>query len=194
MQVGRRRKLHVHPSVRTSRVCRNPKSDIWRARQGCTRVFPSATAMACLAMSSASPAPAAGASTGARGLGALAPALQRVWWPDKFKPTTPSRYGGATNPLAFLLASEEALLEAGGDNRVVANWLPMALTGAPRTWLLHLPAASVASWEELRSLFPSHQATPTPPVVAALLGGSQTPPTSHHVKPFIRRVSAASTR
>ena len=27
MQVGRRRNLRVHPSVRTSRVCRNPKSD-----------------------------------------------------------------------------------------------------------------------------------------------------------------------
>ena len=70
----------------------------------------------------------------------------------------------------------------------------MALTGAPRAWLLHLPAASVASWEELRSLFLAHHATPTPPVVAALLGGSQAPPTSHHVKPFIHRVSAASTR
>ena len=57
----------------------------------------------------------------------------------------PPRYGDATDPLSFLLASEEALLEAGGDDRVMANWLPMALTGAPRTWLLHLPAASVAS-------------------------------------------------
>ena len=145
-------------------------------------------------MGSASPAPVAGASTGARGLRALAPAPQRVRWPDKFKTTTLPRYGGATDPLAFLLAYEEAILEAGGDNRVMANWLPMALTGAPRTWLLHLPAASVASWEELHSLFLAHHATPTPPVVAALLGGSQAPPTSHHIKPFIRRVSAAPTR
>ena len=100
-------------------------------------------------MSSASPAPTAGASTGARGLRAL----QRVRWPDKFKPTTLPCYGGASDPLAFLLAYEEAILEAGGDDRVMANWLPMALTGAPRAWLLHLPAASVASWEELRDLF-----------------------------------------
>ena len=76
----------------------------------------------------------------------------------------------------------------------MANWLPMALTGAPRAWLPHLPVASVASWEEPLGLFPAHHATPTPPVVAALLGGSQAPPTSHHVKSFIRRVSAASTR
>ena len=134
-------------------------------------------------MSSASPAPGAAAGMGARGLRALAPALQRVRWPDKFKPTTPPRYGGATDPLAFLLAYEEAILEAGGDDRVMANWLPMALTSAPRAWLLHLPAASVASWEEPRGLFSAHHATPTPPVVAALLGGSQAPPTSHHVKP-----------
>ena len=52
----------------------------------------------------------------------------------------------------------------------------------------------MASWEEPRGLFPAHHATPAPPVVTALLGGSQAPPTSHHVKPFIRRVSAASTR
>ena len=57
-------------------------------------------------MSSASPALAAGVSTGARGLQALATALQRVRWLDKFKPTTPPRYGGATDPLAFLLAYE----------------------------------------------------------------------------------------
>ena len=94
-------------------------------------------------MGSASPAPAAGASTGARGLRAL----QRVRWPDKLKPTTPARYGGATEPPTFLLASEQALLEAGGDDKVMANWLPMALTGAPRTWLLHPPAASMASRE-----------------------------------------------
>ena len=77
--------------------------------------------MACLVMSSASPAPAAGASTGARGLRALATALQRVRWPDKFKPTTSPRYSGATDLLAFLLAYEEANLEAGGDDRVMAN-------------------------------------------------------------------------
>ena len=107
---------------------------------------------------------------------------------------TPPRYGGTTDPLAFLLAYEEAILEAGGDDRVMANWLPMVLTGAPRAWLLHLPAASVASWEELCSLFPAHHATPTPPVVAALLGGSQAPPSSRHIKTFVRRVGAASKR
>src|SRR4051812_4649843 len=39
-----------------------------------------------------------------------------------------------------------------------------------------------------------HTATSTRPVVAALLGGSQAPPTSRHVKPFARRISAVSAR
>ena len=44
----------------------------------------------------------------------------------------PSRYDGAADLSAFLLAYEEAILKAGADGKVMANWLPMALTGAPR--------------------------------------------------------------
>ena len=62
----------------------------------------------------------------------MAPALRQVQWPHKFKPEMPPRYDGATDPLAFLLAYEEAVLKAGGDDKVMANWLPMALAGAPR--------------------------------------------------------------
>ena len=97
-------------------------------------------------------------------------------WPNKFKLDMPPRYNGAVDPLAFLLAYEGAVLKAGGDDRVIANWLPMALTGVPHMWLLRLPAASVASWEELCNLFLTHHAALAPPVVAALLGGSQAPP------------------
>ena len=75
----------------------------------------------------------------------MAPALRQVQWPNKFKPDMPPRYDDAADQLAFLLAYEEAVLKAGGDDRVMANWLPMALTGVPRMWLLHLPAPSVAS-------------------------------------------------
>ena len=76
----------------------------------------------------------------------------------------------------------------------MANRLPMALTGVPRMWLLHLPAASVASWEELRNLFLAHHAAPAPLVVTAILGGSQAPPSSRHVKPFVRRIGAVLKR
>ena len=69
----------------------------------------------------APPAPAADASAGARGLRALAHALRQVQWPHKFKPEMPPRYNGATDPLVFLLANEEAILKARGDDNVVAN-------------------------------------------------------------------------
>ena len=75
----------------------------------------------------------------------MAPALRQVQWPNKFNPDMPPCYDGTTDPLAFLLAYEEAILKAGGGDRVMANWLPMALTGVLRMWLLHLPAALVAS-------------------------------------------------
>ena len=77
------------------------------------------------------PAPTVGGNHQSRGLRALAPALRRVQWPPKFKPEMPSRYDSAADPSAFLLAYEEAVLKAGGDDKVMANWLPMALTGAP---------------------------------------------------------------
>ena len=76
----------------------------------------------------------------------MAPALRQVQWPHKFKAEMPPCYNGATDPLVFLLAYEEAVLKARGDDKVMANWLPMALTGVPRMWLLHLPTASMASW------------------------------------------------
>ena len=75
----------------------------------------------------------------------MAPALRQVQWSRKFRPEMSPRYDGATDPMIFLLAYEEAVLVAGGDDRVMANWLPVALTGIPRAWLLHLPTASVTS-------------------------------------------------
>ena len=83
----------------------------------------------------------------------MPPTLQQVQWPNKFMPDMPPHYNGATDPLAFLPGYEEAVLKAGGDDPVMANWLPMALVSVPRMWLLHLPASSVDSWEELRGLF-----------------------------------------
>ena len=76
----------------------------------------------------------------------------------------------------------------------MANWLPMALTGVPHAWLLNLPGSTVASWEELRDLFAARFAAPVPHTVAALLGGSQALPSHHHVKPFLRQISAVSAR
>ena len=115
-------------------------------------------------------APAGGVDDGARGLRALAPALRQVQWPPKFKSEMPPRYDGAADLTTFLLAYEEAVLEAGGDDKVMANWLPMALASEPCAWLLNLPGSMVAPWEELRDLFTARYAVPAHHVVAALLG------------------------
>ena len=45
----------------------------------------------------------------------MAPALRQVHWPPKFKPEMPPRYDGTADPLAFLLAYEEVVLKAGGE-------------------------------------------------------------------------------
>ena len=74
---------------------------------------------------------------------------------------------------------------AAGDDKAMANWLPMALTGAPRAWLLNLPGSYAASWEELRSLFAKRFVAPAPHAVAALLGGSRASPSDRHAKQFL---------
>ena len=132
------------------------------------------------------PAATTDAHGGARGFRAFAPALRRVRWLPKFKPEMLPRYDGTADPSAFLLAYEEAVLKAGGDDKVMANWLPMALAGTPRAWLLNLPGSTMASWEELRGLFVARYAAPAHHAVAALLGGSQALPSDRHIKPFLR--------
>ena len=100
----------------------------------------------------------------------------------------PPRYDGAADPLAFLLAYEEAVLKAGGDDKVMADWLAMALMGVPRAWLLNLPGSTMTSWGELRDLFTARYTVLAHHAVAALLGGSQAPPSDRHVKPFSVRL------
>jgi cation transporter-like permease len=40
-----------------------------------------------------------------------------------------------------------------GDDRVKANFLPTALTGVTRLWLINLPEGSVTSWDQLCAMF-----------------------------------------
>jgi hypothetical protein len=53
-----------------------------------------------------------------------------VVWPDKFKPDIGARYDGTTNPVEFLQLYIVAVQAARGDQRVMANWFPMALKDA----------------------------------------------------------------
>ena len=40
-----------------------------------------------------------------------------------------------------------------GDDKVMANWFPMALKDGPHYWLMNLLEASISSWAELCSQF-----------------------------------------
>ena len=60
--------------------------------------------------------------------------LRCVVWPVKFRPDLPPRYDGK-NPLKFLQLYTLAIQAAGGDDKVMANWFPMALKDSASSWL-----------------------------------------------------------
>jgi hypothetical protein len=72
-----------------------------------------------------------------------------VVWPNKFRPDIGVRYDGTSNPIEFLQLYVVAIQAARRDQRVMANWFPMALKDAPRTWLMNLPHKSITSWKDL---------------------------------------------
>jgi hypothetical protein len=76
-----------------------------------------------------------------------------VVWPDKFRPNISARYDGTSNLVEFQQLYVVAVQAARGDQRVMANWFPMALKDAPRTWLMNLPHESVTSWKDLCGQF-----------------------------------------
>ena len=79
--------------------------------------------------------------------------LRSVSWPGKFKPDLPPRYDGTPDPAEFLQLYELSIEAANGDEKVMANWFPMALKDGARSWLLNLPPGSISSWDEMRNRF-----------------------------------------
>jgi hypothetical protein len=63
------------------------------------------------------------------------------------------QYDRTSNPEEFIQVYQTVIEAAGGDNRVKANFLHMALTGAARSWLINLPEASIQSWDQLCAMF-----------------------------------------
>ena len=88
-----------------------------------------------------------------RGIQAFSPGLRTVWWPTKFKPGPIESYDGSTNPVEFLQIYTTTIEAAGGDEKVMANYLPTVLKGSARTWLVNLRKGSIYSWEELCDVF-----------------------------------------
>ena len=79
--------------------------------------------------------------------------LHSVAWPCKFKPDLPPRYDGTADPVEFLQLYELGVEAANGDEKVMANWFPMALKDGARTWLLNLAPGTISSWDEMRTRF-----------------------------------------
>ena len=73
------------------------------------------------------------------------PWLRSVAWPGKFKPDLPPRYDGMADPAEFLQLYELGIEATNGDEKVMANWFPMALKDGAHTWLLNLAPGTISS-------------------------------------------------
>ena len=71
--------------------------------------------------------------------------LHRVAWSGKFKPDLPPRYDDTPDPAEFLQLYGPSIEAANGDEKVMANWFPMALKDGARSWLLNLLLGSISS-------------------------------------------------
>ena len=83
------------------------------------------------------------------GLPSVLQGIAVMTFPLKFNPSLPSRYDRTTPPLDFLQLYSLTVYAAKGDDKCMANWLPMALKGAAITWLMNLPEGSIHSFKEL---------------------------------------------
>lgn len=86
------------------------------------------------------------------GCKAFVPELRQVQWPKKFKIDV-EKYDGKGDPKYFLALYSLAAACAGADERIMANWFPLALKGDAQSWLFNLPSCSIKSWSELKSMF-----------------------------------------
>nr|ABA97545.1 retrotransposon protein, putative, unclassified [Oryza sativa Japonica Group] len=66
---------------------------------------------------------------GGAGCRAFVASLRNVRWPPRFRPTITEKYDGSVNPAEFLQIYTTGIEAAGGDDRVMSNFLPMALKG-----------------------------------------------------------------
>jgi hypothetical protein len=90
---------------------------------------------------------------GRSGYRALARPLREVRWPNKFKADNIDPYNRSSNPEKFLQVYQTIIEAAGGDDRVKANFLPMVLSNATRSWLINLSEGSINSWDQLCAMF-----------------------------------------
>lgn len=84
---------------------------------------------------------------------------------DLFKPKLTEKYDEKLNQTEFLGIYTIGIQAVGGrDEKVLANYFPLALRTNVRPWLVHLPENSISSWADLCNEF-----------VGAFTGGHQEP-------------------
>jgi hypothetical protein len=76
---------------------------------------------------------------------ALVPHLHMVVWPHKFQPHLLEKYDGSVNPANFVQIYTTSILATGGNEIIMVNYFPVALTGTTRSWLMNLPQESLTS-------------------------------------------------
>ena len=91
----------------------------------------------------------------------------------------------------FLQLYELCIEAANGDERVMANWFPMALKDGARTWLLNLPPGSISSWDKMCTRFIAnfHGTRDHPPVMGDLRRIKQQP--GETLQKYIQRFNSA---
>jgi hypothetical protein len=58
-------------------------------------------------------------------------------------------YDRTVNLAEFLQIYSTFILAPGGDETIMTNYFPMALTDTVRSWLMNLPEGMLTSWQEL---------------------------------------------
>jgi hypothetical protein len=77
----------------------------------------------------------------------------QVVWLEKFKAGHINKYDGSSNPEEFIQVYHTIIEVTRGDDRVKANYLPMALAGTTRSWLINLSKESIYTWDQLCAMF-----------------------------------------
>ena len=78
--------------------------------------------------------------------------LRQFQWPTHrtFKPDVGEKYNGKTHPSEFLSIYTIVMQATGAhDDKVLANYFPLALKPNAMSWLMHLPVDSISSWSDL---------------------------------------------
>jgi hypothetical protein len=70
---------------------------------------------------------------------------EMVVWPRKFWPHLLKKYDRIINPAEFLQIYTTSILAPWGNEAIMANYFPVALTDMAQSWLMNLPPGSLYS-------------------------------------------------